>query len=189
MQKDKKEQVIETTLLLIASQSIQATPMSQIAKVSGVAIGTIYHHFKSKEDILKEIYLRIKQDFQEIIESQLSESKSTKENFDSIWLGLHAYYIINPLKFLFLQQVTNSPAIDEETKKKGEKHYQAVILFFEKGIQEGVFQFMSPVLMAELVHGIITTMVELELNSKLEEATKERESALVFSWNAVKNSH
>ena len=43
--------------------------------------------------------------------------------------------------------------------------------------------------MAELVHGIISTMVELELNSKLEETTKERESALEFSWNAVKNSH
>ena len=161
--------------------------MSQIAKVSGVAIGTIYHHFKSKEEILKEIYLRIKQDFQTFLMNELSETKSTKENFDSVWLGLHAYYLNNPLNFLFLQQVTNSPAIDEATKKKGEQYYDAIIHFFEKGIQEGVFQAMSPVLMTELVHGIISTMIELELNSKLVEPRKEQESALNFSWNAVKN--
>ena len=91
------------------------------------------------------------------------------------------------LNFLFLQQVTNSPAIDEATKKKGEQYYDAIIHFFEKGIQEGVFQAMSPVLMTELVHGIISTMIELGLNSKLVEPRKEQESALNFSWNAVKN--
>jgi AcrR family transcriptional regulator len=184
---DKKEQVITTTLRLIASQSIQATPMSQIAKESGVAIGTIYHHFKSKEDILKEIYLRIKKDFHEIIKRELSDSNSEKENFTSVWKGLYFYYLNNPLNFNFLQQVTNSPAIDKETKAEGLSYYTEIILFFERCIQSGIFESTNASLLAELVHGNIVTMIEIELSGNVENAETLREQALLFSWNAVIN--
>lgn len=59
----KKAIVLQTTLELITKQGIHATSLSQIIKESGVANGTVYHHFKNKEEIITELYLMLTQDF------------------------------------------------------------------------------------------------------------------------------
>lgn len=47
----------------MVKQGVHATPMSQIAKEAGVAVGTIYHYFNNKEEIIEEIYTIICKDF------------------------------------------------------------------------------------------------------------------------------
>lgn len=188
MQTEKRDLILKTTLELIAQQSIQATPMSQIGKVSGVATGTIYHHFASKEHIIQEIYLSIKQDFQKIISEYLHSYQTTKQNFDSVWLAIQSYYFTHPNHFLFLQQVTHSPAIDEQTRLQGESYYASILEFFDSGIKLGTFRPMNTHIMAELIHGTIETCVELQLQHP-ENAEDFKQTALEFAWNAVKQIH
>jgi len=56
---DKRDKILEVMLRLIKEQGIQATPMAQVAKEAGVAAGTIYHHFASKEQLVNELYLKV----------------------------------------------------------------------------------------------------------------------------------
>jgi AcrR family transcriptional regulator len=74
----KKEKILETTLQLIAKNGLNASPMSMIAKEADVATGTIYHHFKSKEEIINEIYLNKKKDFKRILDVYEGQDLSTK---------------------------------------------------------------------------------------------------------------
>ena len=53
---DKKQRIIITMLELVVKQGVYATPMSQVAKEANVAVGTIYHYFNNKQEILEEIY-------------------------------------------------------------------------------------------------------------------------------------
>ncbi|MCL6458999.1 MAG: TetR/AcrR family transcriptional regulator, partial [Gorillibacterium sp.] len=48
--------VLDTTLRLIMEKDLQATSMSLISKEAGVSTGSIYYYFKSKEDIINELY-------------------------------------------------------------------------------------------------------------------------------------
>jgi len=41
--KDKKEQILEGTMALIAIEGVSGSPMSKIAKNIDIAVGTIYH--------------------------------------------------------------------------------------------------------------------------------------------------
>jgi len=183
----KKSLVTETTLKLIAKQGMQATPMSQIARESGVAIGTIYHHFPSKEEILKEIYLDIKQDFGELIASSLIKGNPPEENFNRLWKAFCRYYLENPLKFKFLQQVVNSPYIDSDTREEGESHFSKAVDFFEQGIRSGRFISMDTLLMVEMTHGNVEKYVELVLLDRIENNEKNQKNAIAFSWDAVRN--
>ncbi|MBC5992497.1 TetR/AcrR family transcriptional regulator [Pontibacter cellulosilyticus] len=182
----KREKILHTTLELIANQSIQATPMSQIAKESGVATGTIYHHFASKEEIVQQIYLSTKQDFQRIIQSNLHPSQNVKSQFISLWKSIYEYYINNPLAFRFVQQVNYSPYINETTRAEAQQYYQEVYQFFEAGIKAGHFVEMEVVLIGELIHGNISTLVEMQLNNMLEQPESQIQHAIEFSWNAIK---
>ncbi|MEO8862417.1 MAG: TetR/AcrR family transcriptional regulator, partial [Ginsengibacter sp.] len=57
---DKKEAVLKSTLELIKDNGFHGTPISLIAKKAGVASGTIYHYFPSKDSIIMALHYRIK---------------------------------------------------------------------------------------------------------------------------------
>lgn len=181
----KKEIIQETMLKLIAEQGVQATPMSQIARESGVSTGTIYHHFSSKEEILQEIYLNKKKDFRDMIEMELQDKDPLEKQFARLWVAIYYYYINNPLLFRFSQQIAGTPLINPETKKTGLTYHTGIFEFFQSGISAGRFVEMEVSLMAELIHGIICTLVELQLNGELDKSDKHIKDAVDFSWQAI----
>jgi len=52
----KRETVLNSTLALIRQYGFHGTPMSMIAKHAGVAAGTIYHYFESKDALINALY-------------------------------------------------------------------------------------------------------------------------------------
>ena len=128
----KKEKILETTLQLIAKNGLNASPMSMIAKEANVATGTIYHHFKSKEEIINEIYLNKKKDFKKILDRYEDDSLSFEKKFVSIWTDFYNYFVENPLNFTFTQQISFSPIITPEVKEEGESYYSSIFVFFQK---------------------------------------------------------
>ena len=181
----KRERILGTMLEMVAKNGIQATPMSLIAKSAEVATGTIYHHFKSKEEILNAAYLEKKKDFQEIIEKSLKGETSVELRFKSMWMGIYEYYIQQPLVFRFTQQTSSTPIITKESREKGFSYYQGALDFFREGIDAGIFIEMNVVLMAELIHGNICTLVEMELNEEIEASAEILAGAIKFSWRAI----
>lgn len=53
---NRKEAILGAATRLFAGKGFASTPTSEIAKVAGVAEGTIFHYFKSKDEILMEIF-------------------------------------------------------------------------------------------------------------------------------------
>ena len=51
----KKDAILRAAVHLFAEKGYDETPTSEVAKRAGVAEGTIFHHFKSKEGILMHI--------------------------------------------------------------------------------------------------------------------------------------
>lgn len=53
--KDKKAAVLDAAMIVFANKGFHQTHVDDIAELAGVAKGTVYRYFDSKEDILKEI--------------------------------------------------------------------------------------------------------------------------------------
>jgi len=98
---DKREAILQVMLRLITEQGIHATPMAQVAREAGVAAGTIYHYFSSKEQLVNELYLEVKREFGQVLNLPLLVDLPFKEQFWKIWQALYQYYIENPLAFGF----------------------------------------------------------------------------------------
>lgn len=79
-----KEQIIATALRLFAERGYEKTSMQDIASTLGMSKGGIYHHFKSKEEIIHLVREtkanRIKENFRkwmDTIEAQTAREKLT----------------------------------------------------------------------------------------------------------------
>ncbi len=53
----RKKLIIETALACFSELGLDRTNMEDIRKRSGASTGSIYHHFKSKEQLAAEVYL------------------------------------------------------------------------------------------------------------------------------------
>lgn len=56
MRMGRKEEIIYATLELASENGLRSVSMSQIAEKVGIKAPSIYNHFKSKDDIVKEMY-------------------------------------------------------------------------------------------------------------------------------------
>ena len=53
---DRKEEIINATLKLASKNGLRSVSMSQIASEIGIKKSSLYNHFKSKENLIKEMY-------------------------------------------------------------------------------------------------------------------------------------
>ncbi len=182
---DKKDKILEVMLRLIKEQGIQATPMAQVAKEAGVAAGTIYHHFASKEQLVNELYLRVKKEFSDLLASKLSVELGYKEKFWVLWKSLYYYYTQNPLAFNFSAQLGHSPMISDDIKNRAKQYYQPIIDFFAEGTRLGILKPMDSNLIGELVYGSVASTVQLYFEGKTNITLEILEQAIEYSWDGI----
>jgi TetR/AcrR family transcriptional regulator, fatty acid metabolism regulator protein len=53
---DKRRQILDAAIHVFARQGFHATRVSDIADEAGVAYGLVYHYFKSKDEVLNELF-------------------------------------------------------------------------------------------------------------------------------------
>lgn len=89
---DKKNKVIEVATMLFAKNGFEKTSMSNICLEAKVSKGLVYHHFKSKDDILIEI-------FSQTTEKMVEMNKNSKSDLNpNVELQLLINTIFNQLE-------------------------------------------------------------------------------------------
>ena len=58
----KKESILQAATLLFSQKGYKAAHVSEISKMTGVAEGTVFYHFKNKEELFLFILKRFKED-------------------------------------------------------------------------------------------------------------------------------
>ena len=53
----RRDQIIQVARQLFVQQGYHGTSMRQIARQAGIALGGVYNHFSSKEDVFKAVFL------------------------------------------------------------------------------------------------------------------------------------
>jgi len=115
----RKEAILKSATLLFAEKGFDSTPTSEVARVAGGAEGTIFHHFRSKEGILMNIFEEIMDTYFVEIESRARKANSGLEAIEKI-VDSHFRFIeerskeflviLRDLPFRLLEQ--NSPFRD-----------------------------------------------------------------------------
>ena len=77
--KPKYKQIIDAAVFVIAQNGYHQAQVSKIARQAGVADGTIYLYFKSKEEILVSLFHEKMGYFVEQIEDEIKEKSSAAE--------------------------------------------------------------------------------------------------------------
>lgn len=112
---EKQLAILNTTSILIARYGLTGSPTSLIAKQAGVSEGTIFHYFSSKENLLNQLYLHIKDQ----LGSQLNQIQPKKDSFkhylERIWIAYIRWGCRNPHDSKTINQLLNAGVLTAET--------------------------------------------------------------------------
>ena len=182
---NKKKAILQATLELITENGFHGAPMAQVSQRANVAAGTIYHYFKSKEELIDELYASLKEKMGIALLQENNESGGVKERFFKFWLNLFEHFANNPKEFNFLEQYGNSPMVSKTLRDENFKHYKPVIEFLADGIKKGVLREMPIELMTAIVYGSVVSCVKLHLAGMQMEG-KTLKIGMQSCWDSVK---
>ena len=113
MEKSKKEQIYEAAARLFRDKGYQATSMRDLAKEVGLRASSLYNHFPSKSDVLREICTNNAQRFLSGMLEVESLDVSATEKLTRL-IRLHIQ--------LSLEDVTSVTAFNDEWRHLEEPH-------------------------------------------------------------------
>ncbi|EIX9372771.1 TetR/AcrR family transcriptional regulator [Klebsiella pneumoniae] len=95
---DKKQALLEAATAAFAQSGIAAST-SAIARSAGVAEGTLFRYFATKDELLNELYLAIKLRLVRTMIAGLDpDEKRPKENARNIWNSYIDWGVRNPME-------------------------------------------------------------------------------------------
>ena len=183
---DKRIQIIDTALSLFTNQGLQQTSMAQLSKESGVAVGTMYLNFKSKDDLIEGIFLYIQESYGNYIELDDAELQLPfKEQFKLVSMKTYNYYLNNPSHFYFIDTHNYSPLISKNVREQGRRYYQQGVDIIIKGVEENIFKDIHPIVVIRLVYNCIVALVQIRLNDEVEVTDSVLEDTLERIWKLL----
>jgi AcrR family transcriptional regulator len=143
----KRDQILEAALSLFIENGFEKTPTSAISKAAGVATGTLFHHFKTKEDLINALYLKVKFAMLGHLAAKTALATSLTGNAESglkaqiktLWFSMIDWVLEHPKEFRFLAQFGESALIANNTHEKVEEAFADYQALFTQGIEEGLF--------------------------------------------------
>lgn len=182
----KKNCILETTLSLIKDHGFHGTSMSMIACKAGAATGTIYHHYPSKDDLIKDLFRKVNTDIIEKLDLSFEENIPFKNRFASFWKSQYYFYITHPEALMFLEQFMNSPYFTDEEQAYIDTLYSNVRDFFNDGVERGFIKNVNKEILTPVVRGSITTTARLQLAGKHTFLEEDLDKIVDIVWSGIK---
>ncbi|WP_434586000.1 TetR/AcrR family transcriptional regulator [Klebsiella sp. R390] len=115
---DKKQALLEAATAAFAQSGIAAST-SAIARSAGVAEGTLFRYFATKDELLNELYLAIKSGLvQSMVNGLTPNEKRPKENARNIWNSYIDWSIRHPMEHKAIRRMSLSERITDETRAR-----------------------------------------------------------------------
>jgi AcrR family transcriptional regulator len=183
---DKKEAIFQAMLELISKHGFHSSPMSEVAKQADVAAGTIYHYFKSKDELICALYVRLKEKYIENLLLTDDQNKPFKERFRHFYLQMILQAQKNPKEFYFLEQFSNSPFISTIPKTEITRLDQPIYDFLRKAVFTQILRDIPPKILVAFVMGSASAIIKLQLSGEFQMTSSDLELAFFTCWDGIK---
>jgi AcrR family transcriptional regulator len=165
---DKRNEILQAALKLFVEFGFHGTPTSKIAQTAGVANGTLFHYFKTKEELITCLYIDLKTKLNAFSVAEVPESGAgVKEKTRCGYLNALHWALQNPEGFRFIQQFSNSPFLSLISPEEIKKQSGMAFALIGEGLREKIIKPLPPDLIYTMVSSHIYGMSEYLLHANL----------------------
>src|SRR3979411_3420983 len=116
---DKRNAILDAATRLFAERGLAAAPTSEISRQAGVAEGTLFTYFETKDDLINALYREIKLELADAMMSDFPRKKNVRTKLKHVWDRYVNWGIANPKQRKVLAQLQLSEVLSKESEDAG----------------------------------------------------------------------
>src|ERR1700727_1398760 len=136
---DKRNAILDAATRLFAERGLTPAPTSEISRLAGVAEGTLFTYFKTKDDLINALYREIKLELADAMMSEFPRRAGIRDRLQHVWDHYLAWGIKNPSQQKVLQQMTVWGGLTMESKHAGVAPFLEIEKMAETAVAQHVF--------------------------------------------------
>lgn len=133
---NKQQEILNAALKLFVQYGFHGTPTSKIAQEAGVANGTLFHYYKTKDELVVALYGDVKTRLMDSLNSISIKDNSTKAKIKSWFTNSVYWFMDNQNEFIFIQQFHTSPFLSMIAPDEIEKQTKGHVELIKQSIKE-----------------------------------------------------
>jgi AcrR family transcriptional regulator len=138
-------------LYLLVKNGFDGTPTSKIAAQAGVSNGTLFHYYKTKDQLIITLYNEIKAELADYLSAQISEQDNLEAKLKKTFIHSLYWALDNREKFYYVQQFHFSPHLAKISTQVVEQQSRFHLQLISEGIQAKVLKPLPVNLLFTLV--------------------------------------
>ncbi len=182
---DKRSAILDAATRLFAERGLAAAPTSEISKRAGVAEGTLFTYFETKDDLINSLYREIKLELADAMMSDFPRKKNVRTRLRHVWDRYVNWGIANPKQRKVLAQLQVSEVVTKESKDAGGAPFVEFQTMIRDAIEQRIFRNDLPV---ELISKSLAVLVEATIDltvSNPSKAKNYRDSGFQMFWAGI----
>ncbi|WP_214073534.1 TetR/AcrR family transcriptional regulator [Mucilaginibacter sp. dw_454] len=170
----KQEQIQATALRLFVADGFHGTPTAKIAAEAGVANGTLFYHYKTKDDLVVALYNKIQDEHAANLQTIINQNDFISIKFRNIFIHSVNWALGNRDKFYYIQQFKFSPHLSQVSAETLEQHTIGYSAFIAEGIRKKLLKQQPVSLIISMFNGHVYGVYQYLISNDFDPSEKEK---------------
>jgi AcrR family transcriptional regulator len=182
---DKRNAILEAATRVFAERGLTAAPTSEISKQAGVADGTLFTYFKTKDDLINALYRETKLELADAMMSGFPRKKSVRTRLRHVWDNYVNWGVANPKQRKVLAQLQVSGMLSKESVEAGSAPFVEMQNMIRDAIEQHILRGDLPI---ELISKMLGASAEATMDlivSKPVMANEYRSGGFEIYWAGI----
>jgi len=165
---DRRESILDAALHCFVERGFHGTAIPRIARQAGIAAGTIYHYFDSKEALVNALYRKWKGEVAQRVFMAFPQTAPFREQFSTIWNEMLAFAIDHPAEFAFIELHNHASYLDAESLAVDGRLKEFARMVIVQAQAQGELKPLDATVLMELVFGAFNGMMQARWEGRIE---------------------
>ena len=190
-----RERALVAALALFEIQGVAGTTIEQVRDSAGISIGSLYHHFGSRDGLVAALYDDLLARYRATITAELGSREDARALLDGFVQAHIGWAVANPSAARFLTEHRRDPAVarDDTRLQQGTADFLRPLLArLKPAVSAGSIRSLPPELLLSLVVGPVQSWLRLWLEGQTSlkpETAAKRIADLVWAALAVSSTY
>jgi len=182
---DKRSRLLAAALELFETRGFDGVTVPEIAAKAGVAVGTVYRYFETKEALVNVLYRHWKGVYNAFVLGPLPPGLSTREQFGTYWQRMTGFARTRPQAMRFMDLHHHGAYLDEESRATSRSYRETAEAFFQSARRAGAIRNLDPVMIVALMWGAAAGLAKFASQGALEFDSKTAAAMEETLWRGI----
>jgi len=183
---EKLRAIARATFTLVEQTGLSGLTMAAIAREAGLATGTLYVYFNSKEELLVALYEQAKTETAAVLMKGDDPSAPFRSRFQRMWMNWLEHRLTHYAQMVFLEQYYNSPWFSEASRNLSARLIKDCVDLIETARAQQILKDVPTPMLLNSFGGSVRETANMLRSGALTRTNAHLAMAFGLCWDGIK---